>query len=198
MNDVIRHYDLLVEENNDPVNDTLPLRQYMDKWDGHLFLEELQLELSKTVLEIGVGTGRLAIRTCGYCKELWGIDLSPKTVKRAGENLRCYTNVKLVCGDFMTYEFPKKFDVIYSSLTFMHVKEKEQAIAKAASLLTGRGRFVLSIDKSQAEYIEIGTRRIRIYPDKPEDITKFIGNAGMYPVKIYETEFAVIFVAVIR
>ena len=50
------HYDLLIEENNDPVYDPEPLKSYMDKWDGRVFLEELQLTSEKSVLEIGVGT----------------------------------------------------------------------------------------------------------------------------------------------
>jgi ubiquinone/menaquinone biosynthesis C-methylase UbiE len=33
----------------------------MDKWDGQVFIDELRLSSVKTVLEIGVGTGRLAL-----------------------------------------------------------------------------------------------------------------------------------------
>jgi len=32
--DVITHYNLLIDEGNDPLNDPAPLRVYMDKWDG--------------------------------------------------------------------------------------------------------------------------------------------------------------------
>ncbi|MDE6111645.1 MAG: class I SAM-dependent methyltransferase, partial [Eubacterium sp.] len=63
MNDIAKHYDLLIEENNDPVHDPEPLRIYMDKWDGQKFIDNLELNKNKTVLEIGVGTGRLAIKT---------------------------------------------------------------------------------------------------------------------------------------
>lgn len=36
----------------------------MNKWEGPVFIEQMQLESSKSVsvLEVGVGTGRLAIR----------------------------------------------------------------------------------------------------------------------------------------
>ena len=59
--DVITHYDLLIAEGNDPVHDPPALKEYMDRWDGSAFLEALQLSTEKTVLEIGVGTGRLAV-----------------------------------------------------------------------------------------------------------------------------------------
>ena len=40
-----------------------------------------------------------------------------------------------MCDDFLTYDFNEKFDVIYSSLTFMHIENKQEAINKVSSLL---------------------------------------------------------------
>ena len=60
--DVIEHYDKLIDEGNDPFLDPKPLRDYMDKWDGQRFIDALSLDKTKSVLEIGVGTGRLAVR----------------------------------------------------------------------------------------------------------------------------------------
>lgn len=193
--DVIRHYDLMIDENNDPARDPEPLREYMDKWDGRQFTDSLQLTKEKSVLEIGVGTGRLAVRVAPECREFCGIDLSPKTVKRAKENLKEQTNVALICGDFMSYEFGRKFDVIYSSLTFMHIRDKQAAINKVRSLLNIGGRFVLSVDKSQSDTIEYGTRKIKIYPDNKEDIVKYITQSGMNLMKVFETDFAFVFIA---
>ncbi len=193
--DVIRHYDLMIDENNDPVHDPEPLREYMDKWDGRQFTDSLQLTKEKSVLEIGVGTGRLAVRVAPECREIFGIDLSPKTAERAKENLKKQTNVTLVCGDFMSYEFGRKFDVIYSSLTFMHIRDKQAAINKVRSLLNIGGRFVLSIDKNQSDAIDYGTRKIKIYPDNKEDIVKYITQSGMNLMKVFETDFAFVFIA---
>ena len=193
--DVIRHYDLMIDENNDPVRDPEPLREYMYKWDGQQFIDSLQLTKEKSVLEIGVGTGRLAVRVAPECREFCGIDLSPKTVKRAKENLKEQTNVALICGDFMSYEFGRKFDVIYSSLTFMHIRDKQAAINKVRSLLNIGGRFVLSIDKNQSDTIDYGTRKIKIYPDNKEDIMSYIAHSGMSLIKAFETDLAFVFVA---
>lgn len=192
---VTHHYDLLINENNDPVHDPKPLRDYMDKWDGQAFIEKMKLDKGKTVLEIGVGTGRLAVRVAPECREFCGIDLSPKTVKRAKENLKEQTNVALICGDFMSYEFGLKFDVIYLSLTFMHIRDKQAAINKVRSLLNIGGRFVLSIDKNQSDTIDYGTRKIKIYPDNKEDIVKYITQSGMNLMKVFETDFAFVFIA---
>ena len=37
--DVKTHYDLLVEENNDPFRDPPALRKHMESWDGQVFLD---------------------------------------------------------------------------------------------------------------------------------------------------------------
>lgn len=88
--DVINHYDLLIEENNDPVHDPKPLRDYMDKWEEQAFIDKMELNKNKSVLEIGVETGRLAVRAAPLCGHFCGIDISPKTIERAKENLAEY------------------------------------------------------------------------------------------------------------
>lgn len=195
INKVISHYDSLIDEKNDPARDPEPLKEYMNKWDGQVFIDELRLSPSKDVLEIGVGTGRLALKVCGKCKSFTGIDISPKTIERAKDNLSAYSNVNLICSNFMDHSFDKQFDIIYSSLTFMHIEDKLAAINKVAGLLKPTGRFILSIDKNQSEYIEISDRKVRIFPDDPDDICKYIILAKLMLEKQFETEFAVVFVA---
>ena len=193
---VTHHYDLLIDENNDPVHDPKPLQDYMDKWDGQAFIDSMELDKNKSVLEIGVGTGRLAVRVAPICGKFCGIDISPKTIERAKENLAVYRNIDLICADFLYYKFDRKFDVIYSSLTFMHIEEKQTAINKVAAMLKDGGKFVLSVDKSKSEYIDTGTRKIKIYPDTKEKTVEFIKAAGLTILNQYDTEFATIFVSI--
>lgn len=194
INNIIQHYDLLIDQNNAPVRDPESLRVYMDKWDGQEFIDALELDNKKSVLEIGVGTGRLGIRVAPYCKCFIGIDISPKTIERAKENFKKFNNVTLFCGDFLEHLFEQKFDVIYSSLTFMHIKEKQCAINKVEELLNSNGVFVLSIDKNQNSFIDIGNSKVRIYPDSPEKINEYICNSNMVVERQIEKEFSYIFV----
>ena len=62
--------------------------------------------------------------------------ISPKTINRAKENLRKYSNVNLICADFS-----EQIDVIYSSLTFMHITEKQRVINKVGELLNSNALF---------------------------------------------------------
>ena len=193
--DVITHYDLLIEENNDPFQDPPELKEFMNKWDGQVFIDALQLEKNKEVLEIGLGTGRIAVNVAPYCKRLTGIDISSKTIQRAKENLKDHSNIIFINGDFLSYEFKKNFDVIYSSLTMMHFENKRQVVLKIDSLLKPKGIFCLSIDKNQSEYIDMGNRKIKIYPDNPNDILDIINFTKMSVKNVFETENAYIIVS---
>jgi hypothetical protein len=77
----------------------------------------------------------------------------------------------------------------------MHIEDKREAINKIAGLLKPYGRLVLSIDKDQSEFIDMGDRQIRIYPDNPTDIRGYIEAAGLCLKRQFETESAVIFTA---
>ena len=194
MRDVIEHYNKLIDENNDPARDPKPLRDYMDKWDGQKFIDSMQLDKSKAALEIGIGTGRLAIKVAPNCKSLCGIDISEKTIDRAAENLSMYQNIKLICGDFVSFEFEEQFDVIYSSLTFMHIRDKLSGIQKIASLLNNDGLFILSIDKNQNEFIDMGDRKIKIYPDNPNDIRSYLSISKLKIINEFDTDHAYVMV----
>ena len=193
--DVKTHYDMLIDENNDPFRDLPELQEYMNTWDGEPFLEALELSKDKSVLEIGIGTGRIAVKVAPCCFKLTGIDISPKTIERAKDNLKECGNISFVCSDFNSHEFDETFDVIYSSLTMMHFENKGAVINKVDKLLNDNGIFCLSIDKNQSEYIDMGTRKIKVYPDNLDNIISIIEETAMSVVKVIETDNAYIIVS---
>lgn len=195
MNQIINHYDLLIDENIDPVHDAQILRDYMDKWDGQVFFDLLQLDKYKTVFEIGVGTGRLAIKIIPNCKHFTGIDFSPKTIERATQNLTEFENKMLICADFFEYNFTDEFDIIYSSLVLWHIKEKQKFIEKASNLIKDGGRFVLSIGNEQSKELNYGIRKIPMFPDNIEDTKAYLEKANFKKITITPVEFGTIFTA---
>lgn len=64
-----------------------PLRDYMNKSDVQAFIAASQLDKNKTVLEIGIGTGRLAVEVAPFCKRFTGINISPKPIEGAKQRL---------------------------------------------------------------------------------------------------------------
>lgn len=196
VNEVARHYDLLIDEGNDPVLDPPELAAYMDGWDGGVFVEALLLDGTQDVLEIGVGTGRLAVRTAPECRSFTGVDVSAKCIIRAGEHLEGLPQVSLVCADFMLWRTERRFDVVYSSLTFMHIADKQGAAEKIARLLRPGGRVVISLDRDASGVLDYGTRRLTVYPDAPAAMTACLRSAGLQVQAVRETAFAVILIAV--
>lgn len=53
----------------------------------------------------------------------------------------------------------------------------------------------IGIHKNQSDTIDYGTRKIKIYPDNKEDIVKYITQSGMNLMKVFETDFAFVFIA---
>ncbi|ABX41258.1 class I SAM-dependent methyltransferase [Lachnoclostridium phytofermentans] len=193
----VEHYDLLIESDNDPVHDPSLLQEYMNRWDGDKFLSELKLNQTLSVLEIGVGTGRLALRVLKLgCKRFIGIDLSQKTIDRAKDNLRDYSNYTLIVGDYLDDCLDCKVDLIYSSLTFFHVKEKAAAIKKTNELLNPGGRFVVSIEKDTQEYFDYGDYKVKMYPDNRKHIIGLLESYEFTIENISEVDFAYIISAV--
>ena len=193
---VEEHYDLLIQENNDPVNDPPVLQNYMNKWDGQSFIDSLELDSNDNLLEIGVGTGRLAkiVLDIG-CGHFTGIDISSATIARAKDNLNEWKNTSLICGDFISYAFHQTFDTIYSSLTLFHFKDKAAFIRKVAGLLSAKGRVVLSVPKEKEDSITYGSREIELYPDDIDELKTLLINNGLAIHSVIEVDFAHIIVA---
>ena len=185
---------MLIEEGNDPVFDPPALQEYMDTWDGQLFFDLLHLEKDENVLEIGCGTGRIARKVAPNVKSFCGMDISPQTIAAAKKHLP-FANTKLICADFLAYAFDETFDLIYSTLTFLHIENKQKAMEKVFGLLCPGGSFILSIGKSDEEFLDFGTRKLKVYPDDPNETMHILKSNGFSNMQKYETEFAYIFSA---
>lgn len=175
----IEHYDMLIDEGCDPFRDDKLLKLYMSRWDGPLFYKSLNLTRDKTVLEVGVGTGRVAQNILDMgCRLLVGLDVSPKTIARAEENLLSkYNNVELVLQSIEEYKRGNFFDVAFSVLTFMHIEYKEYALANMIASLKPGGDIVLSISE-ETEWLDYGSRKVKLYPEKPDYYLEILEKMG--------------------
>ena len=168
------HYQRLIDEGNDPSEDRPMLQSYMARWDGLAFFKGLGDLSGKRVLEVGVGTGRVARQILQRgCSRLTGVDLSPKTVARARSNLSDYGNVELVVDDIGRFVRLESFDVAYSILTFMHVEDKTGALGNIVASLRAGGRVVLSIDHA-GEWLDFGNRKVRLHPAGAGDYVSWL------------------------
>ncbi len=176
--DALTHYECLIAEGDDPFYDDEILKSYMSKWAGPEFFTALGELQGKHVAEIGVGTGRLAKRILELgCSHFTGIDISPSTIAKARLNLKQYNNMDLIVADAEAYTSIEAYDVIYSVLTFMHLKDKRKTISNIVNSLKPNGIAVVSISR-QDKVITCGNRKIELYIDSASDCAEIFRLNG--------------------
>jgi SAM-dependent methyltransferase len=171
------HYDRLAEMGND-LNDPPAALEYMARWDGPAFWKAIGETRGKDVLEIGIGTGRIARQLLQHgCRSLTGLDVSPKTIEVAKSQLSDFSNAKPILADVAEFCQPASFDIACSVLTFMHIQDKAKALENIVNCLRPGGHLVLSIDNASSP-IDFGEWMIPLYPWAPERYTQALGSMG--------------------
>lgn len=95
--------------------------------DSFLLADNLQVERRDRVLEIGTGTGILAIMASRKCREVVATDINPHALECATKNLianKAY-NVELRAGDLFEAARGEKFDLIIFNTPYLPVEEEE-------------------------------------------------------------------------
>jgi SAM-dependent methyltransferase len=160
-----RYYDL---ENADRVDD-LPL------W------ADLAREASGPVLELGCGSGRVALFLAREGFETVGVDNSPEMLALAGKRLalspRLAGGVKFVSGDFRTFHLDRTFPLILAPFnTFAHLVQTADIRAALATVrrhLTPAGRVALELPNPAAALCadETGLALERSFRDEERGVT---------------------------
>lgn len=111
-------------------------------------LELLKIKNTDLVLEIGTGTGELALKLSGHCKKVVAIDVSRTMIyfaKTKAENQK-KTNIEFHNAGFLTYEnHDEPFDVIVTQLALHHLPDywKMMALKKIYGMLEDGGKLYL-------------------------------------------------------
>ncbi len=100
------------------------------------------------VLDIGTGTGRLALEIAGRVRRVVGIDISEKMLEAAKNNSikSGIKNIDFRCGSFLRLDcFKKQFDVIVSNLALHHLTDEEKLTAarNMRDSLKNNGKLVI-------------------------------------------------------
>lgn len=103
----------------------------------------------RSVLDIGCGTCDVLMRLRNHEIELYGIDPSPymltlakKKIGYSADNTEL-SDVYLSLGNSRLIPFDKKFDMIFSSLSFHHWKNREESIPYILTRLNENGEFTI-------------------------------------------------------
>lgn len=107
----------------------------------------LKTTSSDCILEIGTGTGELALDFSAYCRKVVAIDVSPKMIELAQERAKRQnkSNVQFQNAGFLTYENTECFDAIITQLSLHHLPDywKMIALRRIYEMLKNGGKFYL-------------------------------------------------------
>ncbi len=117
-----------------------------------------QLQPGEAVLDVGCGTGALAMVACkrvGTTGRVCGIDPGPRQIARARSKAeRAHLPINFQVGVIERLAFPdQSFDVVLSTLMMHHLPDdlKRQGLAEMARVLKPGGRLVIVDFKRAAE-----------------------------------------------
>ena len=106
------------------------------------------IDASKTVLDIGTGTGEQAVRLAKFCEKVYAIDISNTMLEYASKKAqnRKVENIEFKKSGFLTCEFDNNsIDVVITQLALHHLPDfwKQIALKRIFKLLKNGGRLYI-------------------------------------------------------
>lgn len=150
---------------------------------------------SKTVLEIGSGSGYGAFMLSKKAKNVTAIDNNHETIQKA-KTLYKASNLTFIENGIESFSTQKKFDVIVSLQFIEHVYDPEMVIAKMQALLAINGTLILSTpNKLTQSYVEnpyhikeFTSEELSSLLSKQFNRVKMYGLTGSKQVSRFESE----------
>jgi ubiquinone/menaquinone biosynthesis C-methylase UbiE len=132
----------------------------------HRLLEYAHVEVGQTILDIGTGTGHLAIalaQIIGDKGRVVGIDISPRMLEQARikvDKLK-FKNIKLQLADAETLDYPiNTFDHILCANTFPWLEDKEATLRLWYQFLKPGGQISIHTPADTAYIGAVVLRRV--------------------------------------
>ncbi|MGO8949382.1 MAG: class I SAM-dependent methyltransferase [Ktedonobacterales bacterium] len=140
-------------------------------------LRSLGLQVSSTLVDVGAGTGTLALAAAPFCRRIVAVDVSSAMldIAQAKAKQLGLSNIEYVQAGFLSYEHSGNLaDVVYSRNALHHLPDfgKALALQRIAAMLLPGGMLrlrdlVFSFEPTQAESAIEGW--LAKAPSRPED-----------------------------
>jgi SAM-dependent methyltransferase len=146
-------------------------------------------------LELGVGTGRIAVPLARARLPVWGIDSSESMLKLAREKAGPAPSerLRLIHSDMRSFNLGRQFDLVYCALGgFLHLESQDDQIAtlvRAREHLSDGGVLVIDLPNPLTLDWEAGTRPIvldwtRAHPQRGTTVSKLVAVEVLQPDQV--------------
>lgn len=127
-------------------------------WPGELdFYLALARDARGEVLELAVGTGRIAIRLARAGFAVTGLDHSAEMLDRGRANSADLANLRWVQTDMRTFDLGRQFALIiipgHSFQNLLTVEDQIACLRSVAAHLAPGGRFVVHLDHQDIDWL---------------------------------------------
>ena len=104
---------------------------------------------NKKILEIGTGTGRVAMHLIKHCQKYVALDISVSMLEKAKQKIGEKPNIEYLIGDIRNLRFPNQFDLIIApGRVFEHFysdEDRNLALQNCYSHLIPDGQLILHV-----------------------------------------------------
>ncbi|MDD5043484.1 MAG: class I SAM-dependent methyltransferase [Patescibacteria group bacterium] len=151
--------------------------KYLDSFEKEKLPAALGDIKDKKILDVGAGTGRLALKLARAGAEVTALDISPEMLKILRRKNK---QIKTVGGDAEQLPFPDEtFDIITAAFLIVHLKNPERFFDEAYRVLKNDGRLVITnINQKEPPKIKTkkGNVKIQSFYHSPGKIRQLLKN----------------------
>ena len=167
----------------------------------NFLLENVGVDSSDVVLEIGCGIGRVGKQLASRCRKWIGCDVSARMLNLAADRLREFPNVELVetSGYDLKPIADVSVDLVYCTAVFMHLEQWDRYnyVEEAFRVLRGGGKlYVDNVDLCSEKGWEIFQRHRQFRPETrpahitegstPQELEEYLWRAGFEDIQTFE------------
>ncbi len=130
------------------LSDNIPLQAiYKDKLEKQIISNKVYLTKDMDVLDLGCGTGRMALFFAKKCKHVTAIDFSANLLKIAANKIKSMDldNIKLIQQSIANFHSNHKFDIIFIGgvLSFLNDIDVENVVRNIKDMLKENGKLII-------------------------------------------------------
>lgn len=151
--------------------------KYLDSFEKGQILPLFGDVKNKKILDVGAGTGRLAVALARIGAEVTALDVSGRMLEQIKNKSK---NIKTVAGDAETLPFnDNTFDFVVAAFLIVHLKDPSRFFDEAYRVLKDNGLLIVT-NINQKEPPEIKTEegiiKIESFYHRPEKIRQALSS----------------------